>query len=101
VPAGAGGYLARVGWVVPADRIGSVEYNQGLSERRAGSVREVLVRMGIDDGKVNAEGRSNLQTVTTDQECDGLRGSALIECYQPDRRVEVSVSAEVVQEAIN
>jgi len=89
-------------WVVGhADRIGSVEYNQGLSERRAGSVREVLVRLGIDDYKVNAEGRSNLQTVTTDQECDGLRGSALIECYQPDRRVEVSVSAEVVQEAIN
>lgn len=84
-----------------ADRIGSVEYNQGLSERRAGSVREVLVRLGIDDYKVNAEGRSNLQTVTTDLECDGLRGSALIECYQPDRRVEVSVSAEVVQEAIN
>ena len=76
-------------WVVGhADRIGSVEYNQDLSERRAGSVREVLVRLGIDDGKVNAEGRSNLQPVTTEQECGGLRGSALIECYEADRRVE-------------
>jgi outer membrane protein OmpA-like peptidoglycan-associated protein len=89
-------------WVVGhADRIGSVEYNQGLSERRAGSVKEVLVRLGIDDYKVNAEGRSNLQPVTTEMECDGLRGSALIECYEADRRVEVSVSAEVVQEALN
>ncbi len=89
-------------WVVGhADRIGSVEYNQGLSERRAGAVREFLVRLGIDSAKVNAEGRSELQPVTTDQECDGLRGSALIECYQPDRRVEVSVSAEVVREALN
>ena len=89
-------------WVVGhADRIGSVEYNQGLSERRAGSVKEVLVRLGIDDYKVNSEGRSNLQPVTTELECDGLRGSALIECYEADRRVEVSVSAEVVQEALN
>jgi outer membrane protein OmpA-like peptidoglycan-associated protein len=89
-------------WVVGhADRIGSVEYNQGLSERRAGSVKEVLVRLGIDDGKINSEGRSNLQPITTEMECKGLRGDALLECYQPDRRVEVTVSAEVVQEVLN
>ncbi len=89
-------------WVVGhADRIGSVEYNQGLSERRAGSVKEVLVRLGIDGGKVNAEGRSNLQPITTEMECEGLRGNALLECYEPDRRVEVTVSAEVVQEMLN
>ena len=89
-------------WVVGhADRIGSVEYNQGLSERRASAVRDVLVGLGIDGGKVNAEGQSNLQPVTTEQECSGLRGKALLECYQPDRRVEVSVSAEVVQEVSN
>jgi outer membrane protein OmpA-like peptidoglycan-associated protein len=89
-------------WVVGhADRIGSVEYNQGLSERRAGSVKQVLVRLGIDGGKVNAEGRSNLQPITTETECKGLRGDALLDCYQPDRRVEVTVSAEVVQEVLN
>lgn len=89
-------------WVVGhADRIGSVEYNQGLSERRAGSVKQVLVRLGIDGGKVNAEGRSNLQPITTEMDCDGLRGDALLDCYQPDRRVEVTVSAEVVQEVLN
>ena len=89
-------------WVVGhADRIGSVEYNQGLSERRAGSVKEVLVHLGIDGQKVNSEGRSNLQPITTEMDCDGLRGDALLECYQPDRRVEVTVSAEVVQEVMN
>ena len=89
-------------WVVGhADRIGSVEYNQGLSERRASSVKQVLVHLGIDDYKVNSEGRSNLQPVTTELECDGLRGHALLECFEPDRRVEVSVSAEVVQEVLN
>ncbi len=89
-------------WVVGhADRIGSVEYNQQLSERRASSVKQVLVHLGIDDYKVNSEGRSNLQPVTTELECDGLRGHALLECFEPDRRVEVSVSAEVVQEVLN
>jgi outer membrane protein OmpA-like peptidoglycan-associated protein len=89
-------------WVVGhADRIGNVAYNQGLSERRAGSVKAVLVRLGIDGGKVNSEGRSNLQPITTEMDCDGLRGDALLDCYQPDRRVEVTVSAEVVQEVLN
>ena len=37
--------------------------------------------------------------VTTKAECAGKRGEALIECFQPDRRVEVSVSAQVVKEA--
>jgi outer membrane protein OmpA-like peptidoglycan-associated protein len=89
-------------WVVGhTDRIGTVDYNQGLSDRRANSVKEFLVRLGIADDKISASGRSELMPVTTDAECNGMRGNALIECFQPDRRVEVSVSAEVVQEVTN
>lgn len=89
-------------WVVGhADRIGSVEYNQGLSERRANAVKAFLVRLGIGNDKINTAGRSELMPVTTEAECTGVRGKALIECYQPDRRVEVSVSAEVVKEVRN
>jgi outer membrane protein OmpA-like peptidoglycan-associated protein len=89
-------------WVVGhADRIGSVEYNQKLSERRAASVKAFLVKLGISDGKINTAGRSELMPVTTEAECAGVRGKSLIECYQPDRRVEVSVSAEVVKEVSN
>ncbi len=89
-------------WVVGhADRIGTVEYNQGLSERRAGAVKAFLVKLGIADDKINTSGRSELMPVTTDAECAGMRGKSLIDCFQPDRRVEVSVSAEVVQEIMN
>ena len=89
-------------WVVGhADRIGSVEYNQGLSERRATSVKAFLVKLGVGGEKINTSGRSELMPVTTEAECEGLRGKALIECFQPDRRVEVSVSAEVVKEVMN
>lgn len=89
-------------WVVGhADRIGAVDYNQGLSERRANSVKAFLVRLGVADDKISASGRGELMPVTTEAECAGMRGKSLIECYQPDRRVEVSVSAEVVQEITN
>lgn len=89
-------------WVVGhADRIGTVEYNQNLSERRASAVKAFLVKLGISDDKINTSGRSELAPVTSDFECQGMKGQALIECFQPDRRVEVSVSAEVVQEVMN
>lgn len=89
-------------WVVGhADRIGTVEYNQGLSERRASSVKAFLVKLGIADDKISASGRSESMPVTADYECEGMKGQALIECFQPDRRVEVTVSAEVVQEVMN
>lgn len=89
-------------WVVGhADRIGTNEYNQGLSERRAGSVKAFLVNLGLSGDKISASGRGESMPVTTDAECSGLRGQELIRCFQPDRRVEVSVSAEVVQEVTN
>ena len=64
-------------------------------------MKAFLVKLGIADDKISTSGRSELMPVTADYECDGMKGQALIECFQPDRRVEVSVSAEVVQEVMN
>jgi len=87
-------------WVVGhADRIGTTQYNQLLSERRAYAVKAFLVNLGLSDNKISASGRGETMPVTTESECSGKRGKALIECFQPDRRVEVSVSAQVVKEA--
>jgi outer membrane protein OmpA-like peptidoglycan-associated protein len=89
-------------WVVGhADRIGTTEYNQLLSERRAYSVKAFLVNLGLAGDKVSASGRGETMPVTTEAECAGKRGKALIACFQPDRRVEVSVSAQVVKEVTN
>jgi outer membrane protein OmpA-like peptidoglycan-associated protein len=89
-------------WVVGhTDRIGTTEYNQLLSERRAYSVKAFLVNLGLAGDKVSASGRGETMPVTTDAECAGKRGKALIACFQPDRRVEVSVSAQVVKEVTN
>ena len=75
-----------------ADRIGPEKYNRSLSQRRANAVKTYLVRQGIPAGKINAEGRGESEPVTGDT-CSGQRGKALIACLEPDRRVDVSVTA--------
>ena len=74
------------------DRIGTPEYNQGLSERRANAVRDYLVAGGVPSASVTARGAGENEPVTTPQQCQGRRGRDLIACYQPDRRVDVEVS---------
>ena len=73
------------------DRIGSDAYNQGLSERRANAVKEYLVSQGIDPSRIYVEGKGKTQPVTGDQCKRGMSRTALLECLQPDRRVEVEV----------
>lgn len=61
--------------------------NQALSERRARTVRELLVGRGIDPALIRYEYRGDTQQV---QQCDGVRPrAALLECLLPNRRVEV------------
>jgi outer membrane protein OmpA-like peptidoglycan-associated protein len=75
-----------------ADRIGSEKYNLNLSQRRANAVKAYLVRQGVPAGKINTEGRGESEPVTGDT-CSGQRGKTLISCLEPDRRVDVSVTA--------
>ena len=74
-----------------ADRIGKDAYNQKLSERRAAAVKEYLVGKGIEANRVYTEGKGEKQPVTGNK-CKGdKKTKALIECLQPDRRVEIEV----------
>jgi len=73
-----------------ADRIGSERYNEKLSAERAEAVKQYLTQKGIEQQRVQAEGRGTSQPVTGDQ-CKGQRGAKLISCLQPDRRVEIEV----------
>ena len=76
------------------DRIGTVAYNQKLSERRASAMREYLVAKGIPAEKIAASG---LGEQNPSAECKGVRGAKLIACLQPDRYAEVSVSGTATQ----
>ena len=73
------------------DRLGSAAYNQKLSERRANAVKEYLVAKGIEANRVYTEGKGETQPVTG-ATCKGnTKTKALINCLQPDRRVDIEV----------
>ena len=75
-----------------ADRIGTDKYNQKLSEKRAEAVKAYLVGKGIEPNRVYTEGKGKKQPVTGDK-CgkSDKKSKKLIECLQPDRRVEIEV----------
>jgi OOP family OmpA-OmpF porin len=77
-----------------SDRIGTHEYNQELSMRRAESVKAYLAETaGIPASKIVASGKDGSDPVTKPDDCKGQKATkALIACLQPDRRVEVEVS---------
>lgn len=73
------------------DRLGSDEYNQSLSMRRAEKVKSYLVTSGgLMPDKITVVGMSESQPVTTD--CVGKSATAQLKaCLQADRRVEIEV----------
>ncbi|HLO64313.1 MAG TPA: OmpA family protein [Azonexus sp.] len=73
------------------DRIGSDSYNQKLSEKRAAAVKEYLVAKGIEANRVYTEGKGEKQPVTGDKCKGNVKTKALIDCLQPDRRVDIEV----------
>ena len=77
------------------DRIGSKAYNAVLSTRRAEAVKNYLVDpAGIPAAKITFKGMDESQPVTKPGDCKGEKPSkALIACLQPDRRVDVEVTA--------
>jgi OOP family OmpA-OmpF porin len=53
------------------DTSGSAQYNIGLSERRAGVVRDALVARGVDAGSINAQARGETDLARATR--DGVR----------------------------
>jgi outer membrane protein OmpA-like peptidoglycan-associated protein len=76
----------RVHVVGYTDRLGSADYNQKLSERRAATVRDYLAEKGVASDHIDAEGRGEADPVTT---CDDRNRAKLIACLAPNRRVVV------------
>jgi OOP family OmpA-OmpF porin len=74
-----------------ADRFGSEPYNQNLSERRAATVKNYLLGLGVDANRVKTEGRGETQPKTKAGECTGAKSAKVIACLQPDRRVDVEI----------
>ena len=65
------------------DSMGSDEYNQDLSERRAASVKRYLVGQGVDTSRLSSAGRGENDPVADNESAAGR---------QQNRRVEVIIS---------
>jgi outer membrane protein OmpA-like peptidoglycan-associated protein len=74
------------------DNVGGDTMNQTLSEHRAGSVRDYLVKEGVLSGAVSATGFGNSLPVATNENSSGR---------QQNRRVELLVSGEAIGNAVN
>lgn len=88
------GQFKRIVAVGHADRLGPAAYNHNLSQRRADSVRDYLVRNKIDAAIVHTSAKGELEPVSGDA-CMGMGpqrrvNRALVDCLQPDRRVDVT-----------
>ncbi|MCP5249640.1 MAG: OmpA family protein [Candidatus Accumulibacter sp.] len=73
------------------DRFGSDAYNQKLSERRAAAVKTYLVSKGVEANRVYTEGKGKKNPVTQPGQCAGPKSKKVIECLQPDRRVDIEL----------
>lgn len=71
-----------------ADRIGTEDYNQRLSERRAAVVKAELVKLGVDASKIYTEAKGESQPEVN---CPGKTSAKVIACLAPNRRVQVEV----------
>jgi outer membrane protein OmpA-like peptidoglycan-associated protein len=88
-----GKYLgSRIEILGHTDNIGTPQYNQTLSEKRAQAVRHYLIKAGgVDPARITAKGFRDLYPVALNRTPDGRdnpEGRAL------NRRVEINIMAD-------
>lgn len=65
------------------DNVGSEAYNQKLSERRVSSVRDYVVKKGVDSGRVSGQGFGESKPIADNKTREGR---------SKNRRVEIKVN---------
>jgi outer membrane protein OmpA-like peptidoglycan-associated protein len=74
------------------DSVGSDEFNQQLSERRADSVRDFLAQQGVAGSTITARGFGKTQPVATNDTPEGR---------QRNRRVEIVVNGDAIGNGVS
>src|SRR6266852_826367 len=69
------------------DSVGGDDYNQNLSEKRAGAVRDYLVQQGISAPSIEAKGFGKTEPIASNETPEGR---------QQNRRVELVLSGEAI-----
>jgi outer membrane protein OmpA-like peptidoglycan-associated protein len=74
------------------DSVGSDEFNQNLSEKRAFGVRDYLAAQGVDGNRLTAVGFGKTKPIASNDTAEGR---------QQNRRVEMVLSGDVIGTPIN
>jgi len=69
------------------DRLGNVGYNQKLSQKRASTVADYLVRSGIPSERIRIEAKGVTEEY---QSCAVTARADMVPCLTPNRRVNIS-----------
>lgn len=75
-----------------ADRMGSAEANQILSQERVDTVKAYLVSQGISGERVDTSARGERSPTTWVAECNDANNAKNVSCMQPDRHVFIEIS---------
>jgi len=75
-----------------ADRMGSAEANQILSQERVDTVKAYLVSQGVAANRVDTSARGERQPTTWASECKDANNAKNVACMQPDRHVYIEIS---------
>jgi outer membrane protein OmpA-like peptidoglycan-associated protein len=73
--------VASIRVVGHTDSVGTEAYNQGLSERRAGSVVEYLLTQGVAPAKLTSEGEGESQPVADNETDEGRAQNRRVELH--------------------
>jgi OOP family OmpA-OmpF porin len=89
VEANKDNYIYRISIVGYTDRIGRLNYNMKLSEKRAAAVKAAFIAAGVPEERIYTEGRGPADPLVA---CEGENGYPLIRCLAPNRRVVIGIT---------
>jgi OOP family OmpA-OmpF porin len=75
-----------------ADRMGTADSNQVLSQERVDTVKAYLVSQGVAAYRVDTKARGERQPTTWATECKDANNAKNVACMQPDRHVFIEIS---------
>lgn len=76
------------------DNVGSAEYNQGLSERRAASVQAALFERGVEASQISTVGKGETTPVASNGDPGGRQQNRRVELVFQDDRSRVAADSD-------
>ena len=81
------------------DSVGGIDYNQGLSQRRADSVRDFLLARGIQSSRLSSAGKGEELPIAGNDSASGRQQNRRVEVIITDNQRSVSSTKSALEES--